>query len=104
MKRPITKTQTLNISSKSHDPISLERFHRRSFISRFFKIHIHISYSVSTRRFPSHLFDFAEPVAVGVAVRTGGFHRVDAGLLVGGCGGVPGFGARGGADCGLLLQ
>lgn len=56
---------------------------------------------LTTCRLARHLLDLAEPVAVGVTVRAGGFHRVDAGLLVGGCGGVPGFRARGGADCGL---
>jgi len=56
---------------------------------------------LTSRRLTSHLLDFAEPVAVGVAVLAGGFHRVDAGLLVGGGGDVPGFGAGGGADSGL---
>lgn len=40
---------------------------------------------LTPRRLSSHLLDFAEAVAVGVAVGAGGFHRVDAGLLVGGC-------------------
>jgi hypothetical protein len=56
---------------------------------------------LATRRFASQLFDFAEPIAVGVALLAGRFHRVDAVLLVGLRRDVPGFGAGDGADGGL---
>jgi hypothetical protein len=51
--------------------------------------------------FASQFFHFAEPIAVGVAVLAGSFHRVDAILLVGLGGDVPRFGAGGGGDGGL---
>jgi hypothetical protein len=59
-------------------------------------------HALTTRRLARHLLDFAEAVAAGVAVLAGGFHRVDAGLLVALGRDFPGFGARGGADCGLF--
>jgi hypothetical protein len=61
-------------------------------------------HALTTRRLTRHLLDFAEAVAAGVAVLAGGFHRVDAGLLVALGRDFPGFGARGGADCGLFWE
>ena len=102
----------LSIPLQAHTQHNLRCEKSGSFISEYIFLSLYsvllslarsplLLHPLTTRRFSSHLLDFAEPVAVGVAVRAGGFHRVDAGLLVGGCGGVPGFRARGGADCGL---
>lgn len=59
-------------------------------------------HTLTPGRLARHLLDLAEAVAVGVAVLAGGFHRVDASLLVALGRDFPGFGARGGADCGLF--
>jgi hypothetical protein len=59
---------------------------------------------LATSRFARQLLHFAEPIAVGVALLAGSFHRVDAVLLVGLRGHVPGFGAGDGADGGLEAE
>lgn len=56
---------------------------------------------LAPRRLARQLLDLAVSVALRVALLARGFHRVDAGGLVGFRGGVPGFGAGDCADCGL---
>ena len=72
-----------------------------SFLLRLSRSSPLLLHALTPGRLARHLLDFAEAVAVGVAVLAGGFHRVDSGLLVALGRDFPGFGARGGADCGL---
>ena len=52
---------------------------------------------LTTSHLPSNFFSFTESISRRVAVRAGGFHGVDAGLLVGLAGLLPCFGAGDGS-------
>lgn len=58
-------------------------------------------HALTPRRLASQLLDLAVSVTLRVALLARGFHRIDAGGFVGFRGGVPGFRAGDGADCGL---
>lgn len=58
-------------------------------------------HTLTARCLAGQFLDFAETIAVGVALLAGGFHRVDSVFFIILSGGVPGCGTGDGADGGL---